>query len=352
MSVPGEPAPNANPVAQFPHPSLVARRESMPLGAAASSEVLAQANQFDAKAESTAQLAQPSIADAARSEVRSRAFDQVAVQNSVLPEPAGSAVEVGQAQVRGALLNATPAQAAQGAAVAQTVPQPSAEAQIEMALDNPAPVRVDVASDGNRRQPPAAHSRSTLLDPASTSGAADAAGEWASEWLRAAGTDEAPGLQAASTLGRTVGSPQWAEALAGRVQWQAGQGIQRAEIRLDPPELGALEVQIDLSEDGAQIRFGTEHAAAREALDAALPRLRELLSQSGFGEVQVDVGDRQQQSFAETAADSGQSGDEQAGGRGESSAEAANSLSAVANGVPGNRPHGGLTASGGFDAFA
>lgn len=121
------------------------------------------------------------------------------------------------------------------------------------------------------------------------------------------GTERPQSSTAVLGLGRAVGAPQWAEALAGRVQYLVGQNLQRAEIRLDPPELGALEVRINLSDGNTQVHFGAENAAAREALESALPRLRELMSQSGFAEVQVDVGDRQQQQLAgEDAEDRGE----------------------------------------------
>ena len=93
------------------------------------------------------------------------------------------------------------------------------------------------------------------------------------------------------SLGRAAGSPGWADALGGRLQMLVGQNLNHAQIRLDPPELGAVEVQINLGERGAQVFFGTDNAAAREVLDAALPRLRELMGEAGFGELQAQVGD-------------------------------------------------------------
>ena len=93
------------------------------------------------------------------------------------------------------------------------------------------------------------------------------------------------------SLGRAAGSPGWADALGSRLQMLVGQNLNRAQIRLDPPELGAVEVQINLGERGAQLFFGSDNAAAREALDAALPRLRELMGEAGFGELQAQVGD-------------------------------------------------------------
>lgn len=86
-----------------------------------------------------------------------------------------------------------------------------------------------------------------------------------------------------------VQHPQWAQQVGDRVQWQIGQNLQQAEIRLNPPELGALEVRIQLHGDQASVSFSSPHAVVRDALDAAMPRLREMLHENGLtlGDVNV-----------------------------------------------------------------
>lgn len=87
-----------------------------------------------------------------------------------------------------------------------------------------------------------------------------------------------------------MASPHFGEALASRVQWIANNGLQFARIDVSPAHLGPLEIHIHLDGDKAQVAFGAHHAVAREALEAAIPRLRVLLGDSGLQLVQVDVG--------------------------------------------------------------
>lgn len=92
-------------------------------------------------------------------------------------------------------------------------------------------------------------------------------------------------FQAALALHR----PGWEEGLGSRVLWQVNQQVQRAELHLNPPDLGPLEVQITMEQGEARIQFLSHHAAVREAVEGAIPRLREMLGESGvqLGDVNV-----------------------------------------------------------------
>lgn len=90
--------------------------------------------------------------------------------------------------------------------------------------------------------------------------------------------------------------PGWDQALSERVMWVANQKFQGAEIKLNPAHLGPIEVRVQLHQDQAQISFTAQHAPAREALEAALPRLREMFAANGYSQVDVNVS---QHSFAE-----------------------------------------------------
>jgi flagellar hook-length control protein FliK len=65
--------------------------------------------------------------------------------------------------------------------------------------------------------------------------------------------------------------------------------VARAELRLDPPDLGPLEVRISLVDGETRVSFVAPQAAVREAVEAALPRLREMLTATGLNLGQVDV---------------------------------------------------------------
>jgi flagellar hook-length control protein FliK len=76
--------------------------------------------------------------------------------------------------------------------------------------------------------------------------------------------------------------PQWQEALAGRVQWLVDQRVGEARIKLNPPELGAVDVKISLVEDKTFVQLTAATTAARDELAQSLPRLRELFAASGL----------------------------------------------------------------------
>src|SRR5690606_14335081 len=87
----------------------------------------------------------------------------------------------------------------------------------------------------------------------------------------------------------------WDQALGDRVVWMVNQKFQGAEIKLNPPQLGPIEVRIQMHHDQAQVSFTAQHGAVRDALEAALPRLREMFAANGLGLGDVNVS---QQSFA------------------------------------------------------
>jgi flagellar hook-length control protein FliK len=84
--------------------------------------------------------------------------------------------------------------------------------------------------------------------------------------------------------------PGWDQALGERVHWLVTQRFQAAEIHLNPPELGPVEVRLALDRDQASVRFISPHASVREAIEAAMPRLREMLGESGIHLADVNVG--------------------------------------------------------------
>lgn len=83
----------------------------------------------------------------------------------------------------------------------------------------------------------------------------------------------------------------WGDALNERVLWMAGKSIQKAEIRLNPADLGPIRVEVSVADDAAKVSFSAQNATTREALESALPRLREMLSENGLSLANTDVSD-------------------------------------------------------------
>ncbi len=103
----------------------------------------------------------------------------------------------------------------------------------------------------------------------------------------------------------TVGSPQWSQAVGDKVLWLAAQNVSSAEIRLDPPELGPMQVKVSITQDQASVTFTSHNPVVRDALDQQLHRLREMFAEQGLNLVNVDVSDK---SFAQQQRDQEESG--------------------------------------------
>lgn len=100
-----------------------------------------------------------------------------------------------------------------------------------------------------------------------------------------------------------------AGAVGERVLVMAAGNIKSAEIQLDPPELGQLQVRVTLNQDQAAVSFTVQNAQAREQLEQSSAKLREMFEQEGMDLVDVDVSDGQQQSDShETSAGDGLTG--------------------------------------------
>ena len=88
-----------------------------------------------------------------------------------------------------------------------------------------------------------------------------------------------------------VGTREWREEFSAAVRVIATEKIQSAEIHLNPPELGPVHVSLRVEAKEATVAFAAPHADTRQALQEALPRLRELLQADGLslGSVSVDL---------------------------------------------------------------
>jgi flagellar hook-length control protein FliK len=86
-----------------------------------------------------------------------------------------------------------------------------------------------------------------------------------------------------------VGESRWGDAVAQRVGLMLGRQEQKIEMQLNPPNLGPMEVRLNLAQDQASVVFSSQNAAVREALAAAMPRLTTLLADQGFTLTNVQV---------------------------------------------------------------
>lgn len=87
-------------------------------------------------------------------------------------------------------------------------------------------------------------------------------------------------------------NPQWAQGLAEQTATLIHQRISSAEIQLDPPELGPLQVRIQVHQDQASVNFVSANPQVREALDLGLLRLKDMLQEQGMQLVDSGVSDQ------------------------------------------------------------
>ena len=113
--------------------------------------------------------------------------------------------------------------------------------------------------------------------------------EWRANGIRTdvTATDKAtvPELR----MDQRMGSGGWNSELGNRIVWMTRNDQQLAKIRLNPPQLGPIEVKVSVHQDSANIVFSAHHAQARDAIEAAIPRLREMMAEQGFGSTNVDI---------------------------------------------------------------
>lgn len=89
-----------------------------------------------------------------------------------------------------------------------------------------------------------------------------------------------------------MGGESWSQAMGDRIMWMVGKGMQAASIRINPPNLGPIQVQLSVQNEQASVQMVVQHGAVKEALDAAMPRLREMMHESNLQLVNVDVSHR------------------------------------------------------------
>lgn len=109
------------------------------------------------------------------------------------------------------------------------------------------------------------------------------------------------------TINTQVSQAKWAEEFSQKITWLASSNKdQTAELHLNPPQLGPLDVVIKVSGDQATALFTSPHAAVRDAIEQAMPKLRDMMADNGIMLSNATVSDQaprdQGQSSAQRAA--------------------------------------------------
>lgn len=134
----------------------------------------------------------------------------------------------------------------------------------------------------------------------------DAAAEAAAHALNLQSVEPRPATQqptAVLDVSAPVSSRGFADALSQQVVWMVDKDAQIAELRINPPELGPVEVRLTVNGDQASAQFVAAHQEVREALETSIARLRESFAEAGIQLGQASVSDQSFREQAEAQAD-------------------------------------------------
>ncbi|MBI5234551.1 MAG: flagellar hook-length control protein FliK [Deltaproteobacteria bacterium] len=119
------------------------------------------------------------------------------------------------------------------------------------------------------------------------------------------------GIQTMAGIRPAVETPVSDEVLANQVGEKIGivfkKGMSEATLRIEPPELGSIKIDMAIKDGFVTTRIIVEHAAVKDALDANVLLLKESLEQSGFkvDEIDISLGNEGSKERAWSSADEG-----------------------------------------------
>ena len=96
----------------------------------------------------------------------------------------------------------------------------------------------------------------------------------------------------ATSVETPVGQADWGDKIMGKLAWLANQNLSVAEIHVTPPELGPLEVRVQVQNEQTSVTIHAANPGVRELLEQQSQRLRDMLADSGLNLEQFDVSDQ------------------------------------------------------------
>jgi flagellar hook-length control protein FliK len=112
----------------------------------------------------------------------------------------------------------------------------------------------------------------------------------------------AHGAGAGDKIAARVGTPGWDNQVGQKIVWMVAGKEQSASLTLNPPDMGPMQVVLSVTNDHASVTFSSATPEVRQALEDAMPKLREMMSESGIslGNASVNDGSAQQQARDES----------------------------------------------------
>jgi flagellar hook-length control protein FliK len=81
-----------------------------------------------------------------------------------------------------------------------------------------------------------------------------------------------------STIAKPTHTDTWPQQFGEKVVWMARNDQQTAQINISPPQLGPVQITLNLNGDQATVLFASPHAEVRQIIESSLPQLREMLA--------------------------------------------------------------------------
>lgn len=108
-------------------------------------------------------------------------------------------------------------------------------------------------------------------------------------------TSSTPLIESQKTLNINLPMPmditEWQKTLNEKISLTCRQGIQNAEIKLHPEELGSLHIKLAIVDDKMNLHMAVAHNMVKSVLESALPQLRTSLEEQGIMLEQTDISD-------------------------------------------------------------
>lgn len=94
--------------------------------------------------------------------------------------------------------------------------------------------------------------------------------------------DQVKASAIANYIPAQLGSKAWDQAMGQRIIWMVAGGEQSAQLSLNPPELGPLQVVLKISDNQVDASFISSHLDVRETIESAMPKLRQMMEDAGI----------------------------------------------------------------------
>ncbi|HEX8479508.1 MAG TPA: flagellar hook-length control protein FliK [Telluria sp.] len=164
--------------------------------------------------------------------------------------------------------------------------------------DDPAAARArpapDLATIATSKAPQSDTALSTLRDAAAAAPVKDSAPVTGSAFqaqLNSVEMGKTGVTPASEHIPARLGTTAWDNQVSQKVVWMVGGMDQSATLTLNPPDLGPVQVVLNVNNDQATVAFSSATPEVRAALENAMPRLRDMLGEAGvtLGEASVSA---------------------------------------------------------------